>query len=347
MKGEESADDATLQEAPPTRRSAGLWTGSGSEGPVVPETGEHGNLQEDRGGDERQRRLLLGDGTAGTTTDAQRAPRAPRPPPGDTWGTPGGHRGHRGHLGDTWRSQGTPGGRLEVTGDTWRSQGTPGGHLGDTGDTWRTQGTLGDAHLVLELLAELQGDGEEHQRVAEPRDHTLHLVDVAHLEAVVVELAHGASSGTEALPGRRHRSQGEGLQRVVLTHQLQRVVLSHQLQRVVLTHQLQKVVLTHQASEGGAHTPGFRRWCSHTRLQKVVLTHQLQKVVLSHQLQRVVLSHQLQRVVLTHQLQKVVLSHQLQRVVLSHQVQVVLTLVVLEGSTWSWYTVRHSLLKLM
>lgn len=45
------------------------------------------------------------------------------------------------------------------------------------------------AHLVLELLTELQGDGEEHQRVAEPRHHTLHLVNVAHLEAVVVELA--------------------------------------------------------------------------------------------------------------------------------------------------------------
>lgn len=45
-----------------------------------------------------------------------------------------------------------------------------------------------DAHLVLELLAELQGDGEEHQRVIEPRHHTLHLVNMAHFEPVVVEL---------------------------------------------------------------------------------------------------------------------------------------------------------------
>lgn len=43
-------------------------------------------------------------------------------------------------------------------------------------------------HLVLELLAELQRDGEEHQRVIEPRHHTLHLVNVAHFEPVVVEL---------------------------------------------------------------------------------------------------------------------------------------------------------------
>lgn len=46
-----------------------------------------------------------------------------------------------------------------------------------------------DTHLILELLTELQRDGEEHQRVVEPGHHTLHLVDVAHLEAVVVELA--------------------------------------------------------------------------------------------------------------------------------------------------------------
>ena len=45
-----------------------------------------------------------------------------------------------------------------------------------------------DTHLVLELLTELQGDGEEHQRIIKPRYHTLHLVNMAHLEAVVVEL---------------------------------------------------------------------------------------------------------------------------------------------------------------
>ncbi|KAA8585759.1 hypothetical protein FQN60_004453 [Etheostoma spectabile] len=46
-----------------------------------------------------------------------------------------------------------------------------------------------EPHLVLELLTELQRDGEEHQRVVQPRHHALHLVDVAHLKAVVVELA--------------------------------------------------------------------------------------------------------------------------------------------------------------
>lgn len=51
-------------------------------------------------------------------------------------------------------------------------------------------------HLVLELLAELQGDGEEHQRVVEPGHHTLHLVNMAHLEAVVVELTGGKEQGT-------------------------------------------------------------------------------------------------------------------------------------------------------
>jgi len=47
-----------------------------------------------------------------------------------------------------------------------------------------------DRYLVLELLTELQGDGEEHQRIIKPRHHTLHLVNVAHLEPVVVELKH-------------------------------------------------------------------------------------------------------------------------------------------------------------
>lgn len=46
-----------------------------------------------------------------------------------------------------------------------------------------------NTHLVLELLAELQGDGKEHQRIVEPRNHTLHLVDVAHLKPIAVELA--------------------------------------------------------------------------------------------------------------------------------------------------------------
>lgn len=49
--------------------------------------------------------------------------------------------------------------------------------------------TTVDSHLVLELLTELQGDGEEDQRVVEPRHHTLHFVNMAHLEAIVVELA--------------------------------------------------------------------------------------------------------------------------------------------------------------
>lgn len=39
-------------------------------------------------------------------------------------------------------------------------------------------------HLILELLAELQGDGEVHQGIVEPGDHTFYLVYVAHLEAL-------------------------------------------------------------------------------------------------------------------------------------------------------------------
>lgn len=38
--------------------------------------------------------------------------------------------------------------------------------------------------LVLELLAELQGDREVHQGIVEPGDHTFYLVHVAHLEAL-------------------------------------------------------------------------------------------------------------------------------------------------------------------
>ena len=66
-------------------------------------------------------------------------------------------------------------------------------------------------HFVLELLAELQGDGEEDQRVVEPGHHALHLVDVAHLEPVVVELA-----GTQVVfvrlggGGSGHGGQGAG-----------------------------------------------------------------------------------------------------------------------------------------
>lgn len=43
-------------------------------------------------------------------------------------------------------------------------------------------------HLVLELLTELQGDGEEYQRVIQPGHHTLYLMNVAHFKPVVVEL---------------------------------------------------------------------------------------------------------------------------------------------------------------
>lgn len=48
---------------------------------------------------------------------------------------------------------------------------------------------IGNSHLVLELLTELQGDGEEDQRVVQPRHNTLHFVNVTHLEAVGVQLA--------------------------------------------------------------------------------------------------------------------------------------------------------------
>jgi hypothetical protein len=39
-------------------------------------------------------------------------------------------------------------------------------------------------HLVLELLAELQGDGEVYQGIVEPGYHTFYLVHVAHLETL-------------------------------------------------------------------------------------------------------------------------------------------------------------------
>lgn len=38
--------------------------------------------------------------------------------------------------------------------------------------------------LVLELLAELQGDGEVYQGIVEPGYHTFYLVHVAHLETL-------------------------------------------------------------------------------------------------------------------------------------------------------------------
>lgn len=47
------------------------------------------------------------------------------------------------------------------------------------------------AHLIFELLAELQWDGEKHQRVVQPRHHTLHFVHVAHLKLSVVHFTVG------------------------------------------------------------------------------------------------------------------------------------------------------------
>lgn len=46
-----------------------------------------------------------------------------------------------------------------------------------------------DTHLVLKLLAELQGDGEEYQRIIKPRHDTFNFVNMAHFKPVVVELA--------------------------------------------------------------------------------------------------------------------------------------------------------------
>lgn len=46
--------------------------------------------------------------------------------------------------------------------------------------------STGHTHLIFELLTELQGNGEKHQSVIQPRHHTLHLMDVAHLELGVV-----------------------------------------------------------------------------------------------------------------------------------------------------------------
>lgn len=45
-----------------------------------------------------------------------------------------------------------------------------------------------NTNLVLELLTELQRDGEEYQCVIEPGHNTLNLVNMADLKSVVVEL---------------------------------------------------------------------------------------------------------------------------------------------------------------
>lgn len=46
--------------------------------------------------------------------------------------------------------------------------------------------STGHTHLIFELLTELQGNGEKHQSVIQPRHYTLHLMDVAHLKLGVV-----------------------------------------------------------------------------------------------------------------------------------------------------------------
>lgn len=45
-----------------------------------------------------------------------------------------------------------------------------------------------NTNLVLELLTELQRDGEEYQRVIEPGHDTLDFVNMADLKSVVIEL---------------------------------------------------------------------------------------------------------------------------------------------------------------
>lgn len=45
-----------------------------------------------------------------------------------------------------------------------------------------------NTNLVLELLTELQRDGEEYQRVIEPGHDTFDLVNMADLKSVVIEL---------------------------------------------------------------------------------------------------------------------------------------------------------------
>lgn len=51
-------------------------------------------------------------------------------------------------------------------------------------------------YLILELLAELQGDGEEDEGVIEPWDHRLHLVHVAHLQTLGTPLTEGRGEGS-------------------------------------------------------------------------------------------------------------------------------------------------------
>lgn len=72
--------------------------------------------------------------------------------------------------------------------------------------------------LVLELLAELQGDGEEDQGVIEPGDHTLHLVHVAHLQTLCAPLKHGPGAVEHSASSRAEVLGGVGLQGVQLVH---------------------------------------------------------------------------------------------------------------------------------
>lgn len=51
--------------------------------------------------------------------------------------------------------------------------------------------STGHTHLIFELLTELQGNGEKHQSVIQPRHYTLHLMDVAHLKLGVVVFTWG------------------------------------------------------------------------------------------------------------------------------------------------------------
>lgn len=76
-----------------------------------------------------------------------------------------------------------PKGDVRVTGRCWMTAAYGLYNLGAF-RKWEESPEWPRTHLILELLAELQGDGEVHQGIVEPGDHTFYLVYVAHLEAL-------------------------------------------------------------------------------------------------------------------------------------------------------------------
>lgn len=101
--------------------------------------------------------------------------------------------------------------------------------LRDAGELIRSEvpiaGKYGD--LVLELLAELQRDGEEDQGVVQPRHHALHFMYMADLEALAVQLEHGSRIMQDRTARGAEILGGVGLQGVQLVDQEAQLIHIH------------------------------------------------------------------------------------------------------------------------